>query len=513
MTLHINNKIIFYFTPFIIGLIISLSLPPYNYLIINFIFFPIIFIFFINNYNNEKWLSFKIGWLFGFGYFISNIYWITKSLTFDDQFKILIPIAFVAIPIFLGLFYGLITFVCSFLSLKNNFSSILTFATIFAFIEFLRSFVLGGFPWNLNAYSWTNYLNFLQILPFIGTYSFNLLSITIFLIPSIFFSKYKLKLKLITLILVIFLIGINYFYGLVVINNYNKTDYKKTSSTIKVISPNIKISRFLKNEDPYEIIMELIELSNPNLKKETIFIFPEGVLTSIYLEDLKNYKNLFSNSYSSKHKIILGISSNKNLKIYNSLAVIDKNANILAQYNKNNLVPFGEFLPLERLLSTFGFKKITAGYQSFSADTSREILNVNNLKFLPLICYEIIYSGRLKKSKEDFDFIVNISEDGWFGNSIGPYQHFSHSIFRAIEEGKNLIRSANNGTTSFIDPTGQIVKSIESTQKGVIELNKFRDNKKTIFSSLGNKLFFYFILFYIILIFFLKKKKHKRELI
>ncbi len=181
----------------------------------------------------------------------------------------------------------------------------------------------------------------------------------------------------------------------------------------------------------------------------------------------------------------------------------------MTQYNKNNLVPFGEFLPLERLLSTFGFKKITAGYQSFSADTRREILNVNNLKFLPLICYEIIYSGRLKKSKEDFDFIVNISEGGWLGNSIGPYQDFSHSRFRAIEEGKNLIRSANNGTTSFIDPTGQIIKSIESTQKGVIEITKYKKFNETLFSKFGNKIFFCIIIIYIGMIFFVKRREHK----
>ena len=507
MTLKINNKIIFYFIPFVLGLIISFSLPPYNYLLINFIFFPIIFIFFVTNYNNDKWKSLKIGWLFGFGYFLSSIYWITNSLTFDDQFKNLIPVAFVIIPIFLGLFYGLITFFCSFFNLKNNFSSILIFATIFSSIEFIRGFILGGFPWNLNAYSWTNYTNFLQVLSLIGTYSFNLLSITIFLIPSIFFSKHKKKLKLLTLFSIIFLLIANYFYGSILIKNYNQTDYKKINSTIKIISPKIEINRFFSNEDPSEMIIELIELSNPNFEEDTIFIFPEGVLTNIYLEELKNYRKLFSNNYSSKHKIILGINSNKNSKIFNSLAVIDKNVNILAQYNKNNLVPFGEFLPFEGLLSNLGIKKITAGYKSFSSDVERKVLNIDNIKFLPLICYEIIYSGKLKKNDEDFDFIINISEDGWFGNSIGPYQHFSHSIFRAIEEGKYVIRSANNGITAFIDPTGQILNRIESTERGVIELKQFKNKKRTIFNNLGNKLFFYFLIFYITLIFFLKKIK------
>ena len=227
MTIKTNNKILFYAIPFFIGLASSFSLPPYNYLIINFIFYPILFVFFVSNYNKNKWKSFKIGWIFGSGYFISNIYWITNSLTFDDQFKILIPIALVFIPLFLGLFYGTFTLICSFFNLKNNFSSILIFAILFSLVEFMRGSIFGGFPWNLSAYSWTNYPNFLQVLSIIGTYSFNLISITIFLIPSIFFLKYNIKLKLIASITLILLITLNYLYGSIIISNYNKIDSKK----------------------------------------------------------------------------------------------------------------------------------------------------------------------------------------------------------------------------------------------------------------------------------------------
>ncbi len=509
MTFNINNKILFYVIPFLIGLAISFALPPYNYLIINFIFFPILFIFFVSNYNRNKIKSFKIGWLFGFGYFFSNIYWITNSLTFDDQFKILIPVALVIIPLFLGLFYGLVTLICSFFNLRVNFSSILIFVTVFSFIEFIRGFVLGGFPWNLHAYSLTKYINFLQVLSLTGTYSFNLLLITIFFFPLIFFFKNNLGSKLIFLISIIILIAANYYYGLKKISNFDQARNIKTNSTLKIISPKIEMDRFFNNEEPSEIILELIKLSNPNFKKNTIFIFPEGIITSIYLENIKNYSELFSNNYSSNHIIILGMNSIQNSKIFNSLVILDNKTNIIAKYNKNKLVPFGEFLPLENLLSKFGMKKITTGYQSYNADFERKIININNIKFLPLICYEIIYSGELNKTNEDFDFIINISEDGWFGNSIGPHQHFSHSIFRAIEEGKNIIRSANNGTTAHIDPIGKVLDKIESTERGVIEIENYKTLKKTLFSRYGNKIFFYFLLFYIILIFFLKKREIK----
>ena len=505
----LSKRHLIYNIPFFLGFISSFSLPPYNLLAINFIVFPALFFFLISNYKKSKWILFVIGWSFGFGYFISNLYWITNSLTFYEMYKSLIPFALIIIPLFLGVFYGLITLLCSLFNLEKNFSTIFIFATVFSTIEFIRGSILGGFPWNLIAYSWTEYINSIQILSLIGTYSFNLLSITIFLIPSVIFFKYKIKVKFFSLILVVTILIINFFYGFQNIEKNKKTNSRSLGFTIKVISPKIKISRYFQAESNDEIIRDLIKLSEPNNLEKTIFIFPEGALSNIYLEDLKNYSYIFSENFSDKHKIILGINSRKDSNIYNSMVVIDKNVNILDKYNKNKLVPFGEFLPLEKFLSKFGLKKITQGYQSFSSAKKRNLINVNNINFVPLICYEIIYSGKIKQNFQNFDLIVNISEDGWFGDSIGPYQHFSHSIFRSIEEGKNLIRSANNGISAFINSKGQIIDQIESTKKGVIEIKSLQQTKNTFFGSYGNKIFFYFLVFYITLIFFLKKKENK----
>ena len=506
MTLLLQNKSLTYIIPFVLGLITSFSLPPYSFFFLNFITFPLLLIFFISNYKNGKWKSFNIGWMFGFGYFISNLYWITNSLTFEENFKPLIPIALILIPLFLGGFYGIVTFVCSFFSLNKKFSSILIFSTFFSLIEFVRGFILGGVPWNLIAFAWTDYLSILQILSFIGTYAFNLLSLTIFLIPTIILFNHKKKTKLLFLILTTVLLISNFFYGSVILNNNEKVNLRNLNFVIKIISPKIEIKRFFEDENPEKIISELVQLSKPNNIEKTIFIFPEGALTSVYLEDLKNYSYIFSENYSDQHKIIMGINSTEDKKVFNSMVVLDSSLNILAKYNKNKLVPFGEFLPFENFFRKFGLKKITQGYSSFSSDVERKIININNINFVPLICYEIIYSGKINKTNSDFDLILNISEDGWFGNSVGPYQHFSHSIFRSIEEGKNLIRSANNGISAFINPKGQIIKQIKSTERGVMEIKSFEQTKKTLFSSFGNKIFFYFLLIYISLFFFLKKK-------
>ena len=509
MTLLIQNKILLYIIPIIVGVSTSYSLPPYSFVFLNFITFPLLFFCLLSNYKKGKWISFKIGWMFGFGYFISNLYWISNSLTFEEIFKPLIPFALIIIPLFLGLFYGSVTFFCYFFKLKKNFSSLLIFSFFFSLIEYLRSFILGGFPWNLIAYSFTDYLPLIQILSSIGTYTFNLLCITLFLIPCVIFFNYKKKKKLFFLFFSILFLVINFFYGSLVIKKYEQFNKTNLNFVIKIISPKVDIKRFYRNEAPEETILELIKLSEPDNLENTLFVFPEGVLSNIYLQDLKNFSYIFAKNFSEQHKIILGISSYENSKIFNSLVVLDNNVNILAKYDKNKLVPFGEYLPFENLLRNFGLKKITHGYQSFSSSNERKIIKFDDISFLPLICYEVIYSGNINKNNEDFDFIINISEDGWFGDSVGPYQHFSHSIFRSIEEGKNLIRSANNGISAHIDATGKIISKLKSTEKGFIEIRNILKTKNTFFNSNGNKIFFYFLIFYISLIFFLKKKENE----
>ena len=503
MTLIYKNKIILFLFVFLLGLVSSFGLPPYNLFYVNFFSYPT-FLWILLFYSKDKFVSFNVGWIFGFGYFISNLYWITNSLTFEDVFKPLIPFALILIPLFLGLFYGFSALFFAFLNPKKNLLSVLILATSLSVFEYLRSFILGGFPWNLIAFSFVNYLEFIQLLSFIGTYAFNSIIILLFLLPIILFFGYKKIIKVSILIFSILVCFTNYFWGNFNLKQHELSEKKDLGFTIKIISPKINIGRYFQNENPSEFITELINISKPNLSNETLFVFPEGILSNIYFEDLKKFKTLFSNNFSKNHKIILGINIYEKQKVYNSLIIFDNKLNILKKYYKNKLVPFGEFLPFEKILSNLGLKKITQGYQSFSADNRRDLINLNNFYFLPLICYEIIYSGKINKSKKKYDFILNISEDGWFGNSIGPYQHYSHSIFRSIEEGKSIIRSSNNGISAFINPKGQVIANILTTDKGFIEVKTFKDTDKTIFSSHGNKIFFYFLIIYISLIFFFK---------
>ncbi len=493
----------------LLGALSSLSLPPFNFFIINFFTFSMFFIFLFKKIDSPSYKKFFFlyGWSYGFGYFLTNIYWITISLSFDQNFDFLIPIALVIIPAFLALFYGIITFVFYILNFKNVTSAFLLFSILFGLIEYIRGNILTGFPWNLIVYSFSENINFISFLSVIGTYSFNLLVISLFTVPAILIlrrSKKEIVMFILLLLIPIFL----FTYSTTYKKNFLNQELKENDYTIRVISSNISINRFYENTNTEKVINELINLSSPDPEKKIFFLWPEGIIPDTYQDQLILYKDLFKESFTKDHLIGLGITSRFSIKdeykYFNSFSVFDNNLKLLKNYNKINLVPFGEFLPFENILSKIGFKTITNNFGSFTKGEIREIIqlesNFKNFSFLPLICYEIIYSGNLTKDL-NFDYILNISEDGWFGKSIGPNQHLVHSIFRAIESGKYLIRSANNGMAVIINPLGEIEKKIDYEKDGYIDFTSRRDLEPTIFSIYGNKIFFVLILLYIFLIF------------
>ena len=492
-----------------LGVASSLSLPPFNYLIINFFTFSLFFIFLFkkSKISKSKKDFFFYGWLFGFGYFLSSLYWISISLTFDQNFKFLIPITIILIPFFLAIFYGLATF-CFIISKPQKIvSSFFIFSLLFGVFEFIRGSILTGFPWNLIAYSFVNHLEILSITSIIGTYGFNLFCISLFTSPAIFILR-ETKKDIGVCVIFLILPLLFYLYGASYKEIFNSSDTVIYDYKVRAIGSNISLDRFYSNIDPVSVINDLINISEPDKDEKTIFVWPEGILPDVSQEELIEFNWLFEENFSKDHLLMVGIGSQTNNKdiinYYNSLSIYDHNLRLLNSYNKINLVPFGEFLPLENTLKAFGLRVITNNYQSFSKGNKREILEINrenfSLKILPLICYEIIYSGKIFKNS-NFDLIVNISEDGWFGKSIGPKQHFAHSIFRSVESGKYLLRSTNNGIAAIINPLGVIEQKVEFGKSGHVDFKEAKKIKPTLFSKYGNKIFIKLILLYIFIIF------------
>ena len=498
-------------------MISSYSLPPYNYFIINFVTFSLFFIFLFNKKKEspKNKYFFKYGWHFGFGYFLFSLYWVSISLTFDQSLKFLIPYVVILFPALLGIFYGLVTYFFSIFYSRNVISSFFIFSILFGIIEFIRGSIFTGFPWNLIAFSFSDSNYFIQILSVIGTYSFNLFCISIFTLPAVFILRNSKKETMVCFLFV--LVSVSFLlFGKIKNSNFNSAETLRNPYTIKAISSNISLDRFYSQRDELKIINELIDLSAPEKKEPTIFLWPEGIIPDSYVKNMDIYKELFSNNFGDDDLIIMGINSvdsdgDKNLT-FNSMAVFNNKLDLLQNYNKVNLVPFGEFIPFENILSLIGFKTITNDYQSFSKGKIRKPLSIKineiDLNLLPLICYEIIYSGKLSKDI-NFDYIINISEDGWFGNSIGPKQHFSHNIFRSIESGKYIIRSANNGITAVINPLGIVEQKVKFGSTGFVTLSESKLVKSTLFMLYGNKIFLLLILLYIFLIFSFIKLKYE----
>ena len=517
INLFLNNRLLFIFiAPFFLGCLTVFSFQPYNFTLINFFILPSLFLIlcYINKRSKNKYRKkphlinlFYAGYFFGIGFFLAGTYWISNSLQFDDSFKNLIPFTIIIIPLFLGLFYGLAAITCG-KFLMCDLKSVFLFSAIISAADYLRAKILTGFPWNLWAYSWSWFTEIIQILNPIGLFTFNLIVITLFCLPIIIFDQKSQKRSLIIILAVIIFFG-NYLYGNYELNKNKIENLKKHEESmylnVKIISPNFELKYDLSDTEVDERINKLIKYSNIEMDKKTIFVWPEGALSGKYFFEIAKYRKKIKESFSSNHLIVLGINTmdSKNEKFYNSFIIVDHNLDKKYQYDKIKLVPFGEFLPFENVLEKIGLKKITEGFGSFSKGNVNTAFSYESMSIIPLICYEIIFPELIQKIDSKKNLLINISEDGWFGDSIGPHQHFAKSIYRAIESDAYVLRSANKGLSAIINNKGQIIKSLKNNETGNLEYRLLIKEKNG-----GNKndLIFFVLLFTYCFIFLIYKK-------
>jgi len=215
---------------------------------------------------------------------------------------------------------------------------------------------------------------------------------------------------------------------------------------------------------------------------------------------------MINQNFSEDHFIIFGANKLEPItnSYYNSLLIVNNKFEIIRQYNKQKLVPFGEFLPFENVFERFGLKKITEGIGSFKRGVKQKTIKLDQLNILPLICYEVIFTKFIQEANSNTNLIINISEDGWFGDTIGPNQHYAKSIFRAIENGTFLLRSANKGISVILDNKGTAIKKLNRNEAGNIEM------EVPLIKSINSKndLIFFILLITYLIIFNFKNKKY-----
>ncbi len=498
-----------YYFSFFFGILLVLCLPPFNF---NFLLFPTLTFLFLKSYNadsNKK--AFFIGLYFGLSFFLFGLYWIFNSFLIRGEIYIYyIPFFLIILSSFLSLFIGIITFL-NYKFKTNLYFNIFFFSIFWTFSEIIRGYIFTGFPWNLVAHTLSNFENLIQISSVFGVYGLSFFTVLFILFISIFFVNLKDK-KVIFLFSGLFIFLFVYIFGHIRLKNSDLEEY--SNNIFRIIQPNISQKdklNYNKIQNNYKKMVDLSfnnKMGSLNESENLIILWPETAILS--LDHINSYPifNKIKKNLKNNELILSGIFKNKNEEMFfNSIIAIDNNLETNFLYDKIHLVPFGEYIPFTNYLKKFNLSFNNLQQGSYL----QNIVKYKNLpSFKPLICYEVIFPGKFKKNNNEI-FIINFTNDAWFGNTIGPHQHVVNSIFRAIEEGKQLIRVANTGISVSVDPYGKILNKLELNTVGYFDTKIFIAKKKkirieTIYSNYKNNLI---ILLLIILFFLFSILKYK----
>lgn len=454
-----------YLNVFIFGLLSGLAFPPL-YLII---FLPISFYYLLEKINNSPSYknAFLNGLVFGFGYFLLQFYWICFSMMVDlKSFFWLIPITISMVPLICSLFISCSTLLLYYFikkfNIKNKIIITLIFSILFIFFEYLRSFI---FPWNLFAYivGFSNIL--MQLVSILNIYIYGIILIFLLSFSYVFFNYQNKKIifnkeykKYIILYLAILFFIIT--FGIFRLNN---AQVKNFDINIKLIQANIKQNLKWDKNEKANNLKKHIDMSNS--EDANIIIWSESSIPYILNKD--SYIDFLTDKILVTGAIRAEIKDKKINKLWNSIFVFN-NGKVSDYYDKQILVPFGEYIPFSKYLPFI--KKITNGAMDFSSGNSNKNIVINNIKFNPIICYEIVFPNYVKNKNKNADIILNLTNDGWFGISSGPYQHFVATQFRAVENKTPVIRVSNSGITAYVDEYGRVVKKLDLDTEGEIEL-------------------------------------------
>lgn len=447
---------------FILGALGALSMAPIN-------FPPAILIGIAVLYQKaQKSTSWRysalIGFIFSLGYFGFSLYWIGNALLIENNpYWWAWPLAVSGLPIILSLFTAISLSAHYFIKIHtSNIISVLSFIIIMSLSEIARGTFFTGFPWNSYGYTWISVMPVAQVANLYNIYL--LTALTVFWAASLgYFSscQSQKKSKIILLLISIISFSSAYLYGTHQISNYK---LKTLQADIIIVQPNVKQSDKWNNDKRPRNFSEIIKLSRSpkdSNKDTTIIIWPETTIA----QDILNAPwaiNMIKealNTYSNNVFLITGALRLKDNKHYNSIITFNKSAEIINIYDKSHLVPFGEYMPLSNIINIAPI----VGFSGFEKGKQQDQISLNkNLSFNPKICYEIIFP---KNNAKKTDFIVNVTNDAWYGDSAGPYQHLVQTQFRAIETHKPVFRAANTGISAFISPLGHVEKAISLNKK------------------------------------------------
>ena len=481
------------------GSMLTLAFAPFNF----FIFCPISisFIFLILDKENNLKQVFYRSFFFCFGFFVFGIYWICNSLLIDiAKYGWLIPFAITLIPALMALYFATLSYIYKLLikrfSISFAYKKIILFSIFWLIFEVVRSNLFTGFPWNLLGYVWLFNINFAQASSVFGIYGMSFFACLISLTPIFFFQKNNSFSNKIFGFFLIFLFFANYVFGVFYIDKNYQNNLPHLAK-LRLVQANILQKDKWLDEEKYQNFQNHVELtSSKSLDGIDAVIWSETSIPFVVNLDNSSIIQALSTAIPQNGYLLSGAlrienKGERNFKIWNSMFIFNENS-VINYYDKRHLVPFGEYVPFHKYLSFLFIDdvvdKITGGGSGFSEGEGDKMISLktpsqNNLSFNPLLCYEVIFSREVIDENKIPDFFVNLTNDSWFGFSTGPYQHLQSARMRSIEYARPMLRVAQTGISANINQFGEVVDKIGLNQKGIIDVDIYKNDFLTIYAK------------------------------
>lgn len=466
------------------GALSALSMAPFNAWPILFLTFPVA-VWLIDGAAAGKWrgapAAAMSGFWFGLGFFVPGLYWIGNAFLVDaPTFAWLMPFAVLGLPAYLALFPAA-GFALARLIWTRDGLRVLALAIGLTASEWLRGHVLTGFPWNAFGYALSEPLALAQTASLIGLWGMTFLAVAIFASPAVLIDGTSRGRKpWIAPISALLLLAVMGVYGAV---RLSMQPTAMTRVKLRIMQPNLQQDVKFNYAAKAEVMQKYLTLSDrasgpqsTGVRDVQILIWPESAFPFFLTREADAMAQIAE--LLPKGTVLMtgsvrapeGPAGARVTRAYNSIYTIDHNGSILSVYDKLHLVPFGEYLPFQAWMEKLGFVQLTKVHGGFIPGTRRRAMEIPQAPpALPLICYEAIFPGYVAGSGERPGWIVNLTNDGWFGNSTGPYQHLRQARLRAIEEGLPVVRAANTGISAVIDPSGRIVARLGLGVEGVLD--------------------------------------------
>ncbi len=503
---------------FLAGAVSVLALAPYHLWPVMLASFPMLVWLLDGCFSTPRvsWQVSKVelvaaaqtGWAFGFGYFLAGLYWIGYAFLVEaDIFAWLLPIAVTLMPAGLALFFAAASALAGFLWMPGP-ARLIGLAITLSLTEWLRGHVLTGFPWNVPGYALTGSDAMMQWASLFGVNGLTFIAVMIFSSPAAVWAVSGMRCcsslqRFGTPVLMALILVAGTLWGHWRLHS-NDTQYVD-GVNLRLVQPSIPQQEKWKPENRAAIFQKLLKVSrngaaNGKVDGVTHLIWPESAIPFLLEETPEALKAIslmmppgsvfITGAARAKREGATAEGKREKLEIFNSLFVMDDMSQLLSYYDKVHLVPFGEYLPYQESLESIGLEQLVRLRGGFSAGNGTRLTVAPNIPpFIALICYEIIFPGAIREKDSAPGWMLNVTNDAWFGDSAGPEQHFHHARLRAVEEGLPLVRVANNGFTAVVDSYGRIASQLPRNVEFVLDSGLPTASEGTIFVKWGEVVF------------------------